>query len=144
MTRKQGSGSGMKGANLLMMSFSARCTLPFGDRLCLIGSCQELAEWNLQKALPLTWNDGDLWSIQVALPEREVIRYKVRFRSCSTDGGRRRIQTHVFHPIFFPFCSSLCRGATALTSGSLEKTVPRSQAQTQCAGPALGYLSIMS
>lgn len=79
--RPQQGGPKTHEAGKLLMSFSARCSLPFGDMLYIVGSCEELSSWDLARALPCEWNEGDLWRVEVALPEREAIRFKVWARA---------------------------------------------------------------
>jgi len=68
-------------ANLLRVGFSVRVRVGFGDTVLLTGSHASLGEWDVSKAVPLSWAtdaDGtDVWSTTVLLPEHFVVRFKV-------------------------------------------------------------------
>ena len=34
-----------------------------GDTVLLVGSDASIGSWDLQSAVPLTWSDGDVWSV---------------------------------------------------------------------------------
>jgi hypothetical protein len=44
------------------------CHLIFGERLVLVGSCQQLGAWDPKAAPALNWQAGDTWSAQVRMP----------------------------------------------------------------------------
>ncbi len=52
----------------------------FGDRLKLVGDSLELGEWDVDRALDLSWSDGDIWKAQVELPPSTEVRFKVHVR----------------------------------------------------------------
>jgi hypothetical protein len=40
----------------------------YGQRLCLIGSSGNLGAWDVANAVPMEWNEGDVWSVELQLP----------------------------------------------------------------------------
>ena len=49
----------------------------FGEHLKLAGSCGELGSWDLDKAQPMQWTDGDYWVADLCLPAQEPINFKL-------------------------------------------------------------------
>jgi hypothetical protein len=44
------------------------CALQFGEHLRLVGSCAELGAWDAAAAPMLTWQEGNNWTADLALP----------------------------------------------------------------------------
>jgi hypothetical protein len=52
----------------------------FGQQVVLVGSCQELGNWDAAAAVRLTWQQGDNWKAAVQLPtprDRWVVAWSV-------------------------------------------------------------------
>jgi Starch binding domain len=67
---------------LVRVGFSIRVKVGYGDTVAIVGSSPGLGEWNVARALKLSWSqdaDGcDIWTGMAPLPEHWVLRYKVR------------------------------------------------------------------
>lgn len=50
------------------MKFNLSYRCDFGQHLRLIGTGEKLGEWDLQRAVPMTWTDGDVWTVELKLP----------------------------------------------------------------------------
>ncbi|GAM26669.1 hypothetical protein SAMD00019534_098440 [Acytostelium subglobosum LB1] len=50
--------------------------VPFGQQIKVIGSCEQLGNWDAQKAFPLTFSQGDTWEGDVLLGQAGRIEYK--------------------------------------------------------------------
>jgi len=55
-------------ANKISVRFAIPYRCQFGQHLRVIGGCERLGNWDLEKALPMSWNDGDLWTAELAFP----------------------------------------------------------------------------
>ena len=75
-------------ASLLRVGFSVRVRVGWGDQVLLTGSHSSLGEWDVAKAVPLSWStdaDGsDVWSTTCELPEHFVVRFKARPNTTTT------------------------------------------------------------
>ena len=40
----------------------------FGQRLCVIGASDNLGAWDVSKAIPMEWTDGDVWMVNMQIP----------------------------------------------------------------------------
>ncbi|MBP1590389.1 MAG: hypothetical protein ILO10_09380 [Kiritimatiellae bacterium] len=53
--------------------------------LCVIGNCPALGDWDLTRAVPLAWHDGNVWSATIAIPAGTELEYKFIRRSIDAD-----------------------------------------------------------
>jgi hypothetical protein len=92
----------------LRVVFSLRCSVEFGATLKVVGSHDALGEWDVARALPMTWSEGDVWTVTAELPEHFVVRYKV--------GAQRRTETQGSCAPFpcAPACGALTRPPRAV------------------------------
>lgn len=60
-----------------VVKFSLQKKVEFGDRICVVGSAPSLGEWNVDAGRELSWNDGDIWTCEVELPEEEQVEFKI-------------------------------------------------------------------
>jgi hypothetical protein len=44
----------------------------FGQHLCLVGSVEQLGHWDVARGLEMHWSDGDVWRVDVDIPNRWV------------------------------------------------------------------------
>ena len=51
----------------LAVTFSLEYNCAFGQNIYLSGSSSSLGGWDVEKAVPLEWTDGDRWSATVEL-----------------------------------------------------------------------------
>jgi hypothetical protein len=103
-------------ASLLRVGFSVRVRVGWGDTVLLTGSHTSLGEWDVTKAVPLSWStdaDGsDVWSTTCELPEHFVVRFKARPRSQPPLAAHsflkeaRRTETHAYRGAPTPACVS--------------------------------------
>lgn len=50
--------------------------VPYGRAIYLVGSCQELGNWNVREAVRLEWNEGDVWRGSTFVRGAADIEYK--------------------------------------------------------------------
>lgn len=62
-----GSLSELDASTLVPVTFKLQYRCKFGQNLYIVGICSELGCWDVAKAVPLQWNDGDVWSTNVTL-----------------------------------------------------------------------------
>jgi hypothetical protein len=48
--------------------FNIRLKVEFGQHLLVVGSCASLGAWNVDNAVRLTWQEGNVWESSVELP----------------------------------------------------------------------------
>jgi hypothetical protein len=49
------------------VGFSIRYQCNFGQKIYLLGSDDALGAWDVQRAVPLSWSDGDVWTVNALL-----------------------------------------------------------------------------
>ncbi len=49
----------------------------FGESLKVVGSNEALGNWDVSRSPSMTWTDGDVWRLELALPPGEQIHFKV-------------------------------------------------------------------
>ena len=49
----------------------------FGESLKVVGSSEALGNWDVSRSPSMTWTDGDVWRLELALPPGEQIHFKV-------------------------------------------------------------------
>lgn len=70
--------------------------VPFGQELTICGSAAQLGGWDLDKALKMTWSEGDRWQATVELPSGAGVEWKfVQMGGC--DCTRRALCRVVLH-----------------------------------------------
>lgn len=70
--------------------------VPFGQELTICGSAAQLGGWDLEKALKMTWSEGDRWQATVELPAGAGVEWKfVQMAGC--DCTRRALCRVVLH-----------------------------------------------
>ena len=50
----------------------------FGESLKVVGSNDALGNWDVSSSPSMTWTDGDVWRLELALPAGEQVHFKVR------------------------------------------------------------------
>lgn len=40
----------------------------YGQKLCLVGSNDVLGGWHVDRAVPMNWTEGDIWTVELQLP----------------------------------------------------------------------------
>lgn len=48
--------------------FNIRLKVEWGQHLLVVGSCASLGAWNVDNAVRLTWQEGNVWEASVELP----------------------------------------------------------------------------
>lgn len=56
------------GRSNITIRFSIPFSTNFGQHLRVVGGCESLGNWNLENALPMVWNEGNIWSAEAQLP----------------------------------------------------------------------------
>ncbi|KAL4458565.1 hypothetical protein ABPG75_013430 [Micractinium tetrahymenae] len=74
--------SNAEGGNI-EISFSLPYHCKYGQRLCVIGGSDNLGAWNVAKAVPMEWTEGDVWIVDLRVPANgnAAIEYKYVVRS---------------------------------------------------------------
>lgn len=67
----------------VVINFSMPYRCKFGQRLCVIGAQDTLGAWDVVKAIPMEWTEGDVWSVDMNVPSdgSVVLDYKYVVRS---------------------------------------------------------------
>ncbi|CAJ2655993.1 unnamed protein product [Trifolium pratense] len=70
----------------------------FGEQFLIVGDNPMLGSWDPLDALPLTWSDGHLWTVELDMPAGKSIQYKFILKGKEGDiiwqpGSDRIIQT---------------------------------------------------
>ncbi|WJX42983.1 hypothetical protein P8452_30147 [Trifolium repens] len=70
----------------------------FGEQFLIVGDDPMLGSWNPLGALPLTWSDGHIWTVELDMPAGKSIQYKFLLKGKEGDiiwqpGSDRIIQT---------------------------------------------------
>jgi len=55
-------------AGNIEVSFSLPYHCKYGQRLCIIGGSDFLGAWNVERAVPMEWSEGDVWTVDMNLP----------------------------------------------------------------------------
>ncbi|WIA42683.1 hypothetical protein OEZ86_008641 [Tetradesmus obliquus] len=64
--------------------FNIRLQVEWGQHLLVVGSCASLGAWNVDNAVRLTWQEGNVWEASVELPAGELVEYKYVVRNSDT------------------------------------------------------------
>ncbi|KAK3264688.1 hypothetical protein CYMTET_26588 [Cymbomonas tetramitiformis] len=57
-------------------SFTVTRKLSFGDNMLVLGSTENLGEWNPEAVKKMTWSEGDGWSLETTIPADEKVFFK--------------------------------------------------------------------
>jgi len=49
----------------------------FGSAIKVVGTGRDLGDWDPNKGLSLTWQEGDVWTAKVDVPVGETLKFKV-------------------------------------------------------------------
>lgn len=63
------------------VSFTLPHHVEFGQEICVVGEADTLGKWDATAAVPLNWNDGDIWTVEAELPIGASVEYKYIIRS---------------------------------------------------------------
>lgn len=59
------------------MKFQIKKQVEWGDKLYLVGNHKAFGRWEAGNGVELRWNDGDVWTADVKLPDNASVEYKV-------------------------------------------------------------------
>jgi hypothetical protein len=45
-----------------------RPAVEFGQEVAVVGAAESLGNWDVEKSIAMSWNDGDFWTAQAELP----------------------------------------------------------------------------
>jgi hypothetical protein len=62
--------------SLLSVHFSVHFSTNFGEKLVVVGSNPAIGNWDLTRAIPLTWHNGGEWSGTAMFPRNTSFEYK--------------------------------------------------------------------
>jgi hypothetical protein len=75
-----------KDETLVTLRFQIRHHVEFGDSIYLVGSTHELGRWDIQKAVPLVWSSGDVWTVSVDIRRVDIPRLEYKYTMRSQGG----------------------------------------------------------
>ena len=52
----------------MRVSFAVPYRCEFGQHIALVGSDEFLGDWDVQRGVPMNWQDGDVWTVDLELP----------------------------------------------------------------------------
>ncbi|ESW05909.1 hypothetical protein PHAVU_010G002900 [Phaseolus vulgaris] len=58
------------------VTFKFQKNCDFGEQFLLVGGDPMFGSWNPLEALPMTWSEGDVWSVEMDIPVGNSIQYK--------------------------------------------------------------------
>ena len=61
-------GGGGSGQEAMRVSFAVPYRCEFGQHIALVGSDEFLGDWDVQRGVPMNWQDGDVWTVDLELP----------------------------------------------------------------------------
>ena len=62
---------------LLQLVTSHEFQVSFGESHKVVGGHPSLGDWDVSNAPQMQWNDGNVWTLEVQLPEGSDIEFKV-------------------------------------------------------------------
>ncbi len=62
------SAGGGGGQEAMRVSFAVPYRCEFGQHIALVGSDEFLGDWDVQRGVPMNWQDGDVWTVDLELP----------------------------------------------------------------------------
>ena len=60
------------------MHISTKRQVAFGEKHKLVGGHPALGDWDVSNAPEMQWSQGDVWAIDVQLPEGAEVEFKVQ------------------------------------------------------------------
>lgn len=57
-----------------MVSFRVHRAVSFGQHVALVGKSALLGKWNIEDAVPMEWEEGDLWAVELDMHTWEMVR----------------------------------------------------------------------
>ncbi|OIW00850.1 hypothetical protein TanjilG_12254 [Lupinus angustifolius] len=80
------------------VTFQLEKNCDFGEQFLIVGDDPVLGSWDPADALPMTWSDGHIWSVELDMPTGKSILYKFILKGKAGDivwqpGSDRTIQT---------------------------------------------------
>lgn len=55
-------------AGSVSVSFKLPYHCKFGQKLCLVGGGDKLGGWTVERAVEMSWTEGDVWTVELQLP----------------------------------------------------------------------------
>lgn len=117
--RYDSSGSG-SGPGTTVITFRLRFQATYGQRIRVVGNCDQLGMWDHMHGAEMTWSDGHLWTASVGLPRDTVLEYK--FVVLESDGrtpaewqsGNNAVLPLLVRPPLLPLGSLCFRARTVI------------------------------
>eukprot|EP00892_Ulva_mutabilis_P000197 jgi/Ulvmu1/10178/UM006_0134.1 len=60
----------------ILVTFWLTFQAEFGQRICIVGNCPGLGNWQHKAAPEMQWSDGHKWNVTVEVPAGHVVEYK--------------------------------------------------------------------
>ena len=60
----------------VLVTFWLTFQAEFGQRICIVGNCPGLGNWQHKAAPEMQWSDGHKWNVTVEVPNSHVVEYK--------------------------------------------------------------------
>ncbi|CAL0324721.1 unnamed protein product [Lupinus luteus] len=85
-------------SKFVRVTFQLEKNCDFGEQFLIVGGDPVLGSWDPADALPMTWSDGHIWSVELDMPTRKSILYKFILKGKEGEivwqpGSDRTIQT---------------------------------------------------
>ncbi|XP_027335139.1 phosphoglucan, water dikinase, chloroplastic isoform X2 [Abrus precatorius] len=61
---------------LFRVAFQLQKNCNFGEQFLVVGDDPVLGSWDPSDALPMTWSDGHVWTVELDVPAGKLIQYK--------------------------------------------------------------------
>lgn len=60
----------------VIVTFVLTFQAEFGQRICIVGNCPGLGNWQHKAAPEMQWSDGHKWTVTVEVPSEYIVEYK--------------------------------------------------------------------
>jgi hypothetical protein len=58
----------------VVVCFRVHRAVSFGQHVALVGKSALLGKWNIEDAVPMEWEEGDLWAVELDMHTWEMVR----------------------------------------------------------------------
>merc|ERR1712100_310138 len=101
------------------VSFNIHQKIMYGHEVCVVGSAKEFGGWNVDRAFPLKWSEGDVWKGEIEMTPGGVAEYKMLTRRIRTGGEIK----HEFRRDFKRMVQLYSSGSTVQITGEFKGLV---------------------
>ncbi len=101
------------------VSFNIHQKIMYGHEVCVVGSAKEFGGWNVDRAFPLKWSEGDVWKGEIEMTPGGMAEYKMLTRRIRTGGEIK----HEFRRDFKRMVQLYSSGSTVQITGEFKGLV---------------------